>query len=250
MELAGKTILLTGATGGLGRAIAAALASKGASLVLSSRKADELAALAESLPGDGHRHHVSDLAAEGAGAELVAAAGEIDGIVANAGIGANGKIDGYSAEQVETLVRVNLEAPIQMARVVAPSLRERGAGHIVFISSLAGKAATPRHALYAATKAGLRAFSLALRGDLARDGVGVSVVCPGFIREAGMFADSGDEPPMNLGTSSPQEVADAVVEAIEKNKIELDVAPIRQRELANFAHRFPSVAARLTGRVS
>ncbi len=250
MDLAGKTILLTGATGGLGRAIAHALADKGATLVLSSRKADELAALAGSLPGEGHRHEVSDLAIEGAAAMLVAAAGEIDGIVANAGLGANGKVDGYSAEQVETLVRVNLEAPMQMARVAAPALRERGEGHIVFISSLAGKAATPRGALYTATKSGIRAFSLGLRGDLARDGVGVSVVCPGFIRDAGMFANSGDEPPMNLGTSSPQEVAEAVVEAIEKDRMELDVAPIRQRELANFAHRFPSLAARLSNRVS
>ncbi len=124
-------------------------------------------------------------------------------------------------------------------------------GHIVFISSLAGKAATPRaRALRRDARPACAPSRSRLRGDLARDGVGVSVVCPGFIREAGMFADSGDKPPMNLGTSSPQEVADAVVEAIEKNKIELDVAPIRQRELANFAHRFPGVAARLTGRVS
>ena len=64
-----------------------------------------------------------------------------------------------------------------------------------------------------------------------------------------MFADSGDSPPMNLGTSSPQEVADAVVEAIEKDRLELDVAPLRQRGLANFAHRFPGLSARLTGRV-
>ena len=111
--------------------------------------------MAASLPGGDHRHHVSDLAVSGAGAQLIAAAGEIDGIVANAGLGANGKVDGYSAEQIESVVRVNLEAPIQMVREAAPALRGRGEGHIVFVASLAGKAATPRGALYAATKAGL-----------------------------------------------------------------------------------------------
>ena len=78
--------------------------------------------------------------------------------------------------------------------------------------------------------------------------MGVSIVNPGFIRDAGMFADTGAEPPMNLGTSSPEEVGAAVAEAIEKDKGEIDVAPLRQRELANFAHRFPHVAARLSGR--
>jgi short-subunit dehydrogenase len=88
-----------------------------------------------------------------------------------------------------------------------------------------------------------------LRQDLVRDGVGVSVVNPGFIREAGMFAESGAKPPMNLGTSSPEEVGAAVAEAIEKDSAETDVAPLRQRGLANFAHRFPHLAARVSGGV-
>ncbi|HEX2128295.1 MAG TPA: SDR family NAD(P)-dependent oxidoreductase [Solirubrobacterales bacterium] len=249
MKLAGKTILVTGATGGLGRAIAAELAGRGAVVVLSSRKPDELQALADELPGEGHRIVVADLSEPGAAERLVAEAGELDGIVLNAGDRAHGPVDELSAEHIERVIRVNLEAPVQMTRAVSPGLRARGEGHLVFIASLAGKAAAPRHILYGATKSGLRAFALSLRQDLARDGVGVSVINPGFIREAGMFARSGAKPPMNLGTSSPEEVGEAVAEAIEKDKAEIDVAPFRQRELANFALRFPHAAARVSGGV-
>jgi len=243
MELAGKTVLLTGATGGLGRAIAAPLADRGATLVLSSRKAAELDELALALAGEGHRRVVCDLAEEGAAERLAAQAGEADVLVANAGLGANGRFEDFDADQVARLVRVNLEAPMRMARALAPAMRERGSGQLVFISSLAGKAVSGRTALYSATKAGLRAFALGLRQDLAADGIGVSVVCPGFIREAGMFHDSGREPPAGLGTASPEEVGEAVVKAIEHDRAEIDVAPVQQRVGANFAHRFPHLAA-------
>jgi short-subunit dehydrogenase len=249
LKLAGKTILVTGATGGLGRAIAAELAGRGATLVLSSRKGGELEELAAELPGESHRFVVADLAESGAGERLVAEAGEIHGIVLNAGDRAHGPVDELSAEHVERVIRVNFEAPVQMTRAAAPAMRARKEGHLVFIASLAGKAAAPRHMLYGATKSGLRAFALGLRQSLSRDGVGVSVVNPGFIRDAGMFADSGAKPPMNLGTSAPHEVGAAVAEAIEKDNAETDVAPLRQGVLANFAHRFPHVAARISGGV-
>lgn len=250
MELRDRTLLLTGATGGLGRAIAPALAAKGATLVLSSRQGDALERLASSLPGAGHRALVADLVADGEAERLVAEAGQLDGMVANAGIGGNGRVDAIDADRVRTVMRLNFEVPVMMARAIAPALRERGSGHLVFIASLAAKGATGRHALYAGTKAGLRSFAIGLRDDLARDGVGVSVVCPGFIREAGMFADSGDKPPMNLGTSAPGEVGDAVVAAIERDRLEVDVAPWRQRAMANFAYRRPALAEKLIRRLT
>ena len=249
MEIAGKTILVTGATGGLGRAIADSLAGRGAILVLSARDDAALSEMAAGLTGSGHRVVAADLSQGGAAGELVAAAGEIDGAVLNAGLGGTGKVDGFEPGQVETILRVNFETPILMARDIAPSLRAKGEGHLVFIASLAGKASSSRHAVYGGTKAGLRAFALGLRQDLTRDGVGASVINPGFIREAGMFADSGAKPPMNLGTSSPEEVGEAVAGAIEKDRAEVDVAPFRQREMANFAHHFPGLAARATGRL-
>ena len=195
MELAGKTVLLTGATGGLGRAIAEALAGNGAHLVLSSRKGDELERLAASLPGGGHRVEVADLAEEGEALRLLAAAGDIDVFVANAALPASGRLDGFSQDEIGRALRVNLEAPIRIARELVPALTARGSGHLVFVSSLSGKAATARASLYCATKFGLRGFALALREDLRGTGVGVSVVMPGMIRDAGMFADANAAAP-------------------------------------------------------
>jgi len=244
MELAGKAVLLTGATGGLGRAIAAALAARGAKLALSSRKAGALEALAAELPGDGHRALVADLGEPGAAEKLAAEAGDVDILVANAGLPGSGRLPEYSSEQLAKALRVNLEAPMFLARALEPGMVERGAGQMVFISSLSGKSPTPLSSIYAATKFGLRGFALGLRTDLGPQGIGVSLVSPGTIREAGMYADSGAKPIPGLGTSSPQQVADAVVKAIAQDKAEITVAPVRQRVLAHFALASPAVSVR------
>ncbi len=246
MELAGKTVLLTGATGGLGRAIATVLARSGAAVLLSSRSASELELLAASLPGAGHRSLVADLAEPGAAPSLAGEAGEVDVLVANAGLPASGRLESFSAEQIERALRVNLEAPIQLTRALLEPMRERGSGHLVFVSSLSGKAATARQSLYSATKFGLRGFALGLRQDLWSSGVGVSLISPGFVREAGMFADSGASAPRGLGTTTPGRVGAAVVDAIARDRAEVDVAPLLQRRLAGFAHWRPHLAARLS----
>jgi len=246
MNLTGKTALLTGATGGLGRAIAIALAGRGATVLVSSRSPAELELLAASLPGGGHRSLVADLAEAGAAPRLAGEAGEVDILVANAGLPASGRLESFSAEQIERAVRVNLEVPIQLTRALIEPMRERDCGHLVFVSSLSGKAATARQSLYSATKFGLRGFALGLRQDLWRSGVGVSLISPGFVREAGMFADSGAKPPRGLGTTTPERVGAAVVEAIERDRAEIDVAPLLQRRLAGFAHWRPHLAARLS----
>ncbi len=244
MELAGRTALLTGATGGLGRAIAEALAARGASVVLSARKAEALEALAAELPGEGHRVLPADLAEPGAAENLAADGGEVDVLVANAGLPGAGLLADFSPEEVMRALRVNLEAPMLMARALYPAMLERGSGHLVFVASLSGKAASPRSSIYNATKFGLRGFALALRADLGPKGIGVSLVSPGFIREAGMFADSGAKPPPGMGTGTPEQVGDAVVKAIERDKVELTVAPLSQRALAHFALASPGIAVR------
>jgi short-subunit dehydrogenase len=247
VDLSGRTALLTGATGGLGRAIAIALAGRGASLVLSSRNADELERLAAELPGTGHRAAPADLAEPGAAERLAEAAGEVDVLVANAGLPGTGRLESFSPEEVARALRVNLEAPIVLARAFEPAMERRGSGHMVFVASLAGKAGSPRSSVYNSTKFGLRGFAFGLRADLAPAGVGVSVVSPGFIREAGMFAEAGAKPPPGLGTASPEQVAAAVVKAIERNKLEVAVAPLRQRALAHLALSSPGVNDRVMG---
>jgi short-subunit dehydrogenase len=244
MELAGKTALLTGATGGLGRAIAKALAARGASVALSARSPEALDALAAELPGDGHSAFPADLAEPWAAEKLAAEAGEIDVLVANAGLPGTGRLPEFSTQDLLRALRVNLEAPMMLARGLEPQMLERGRGHMVFISSLSGKSATPLSSVYNATKFGLRGFALGLRADLDPLGVGVSIVSPGTIREAGMYADSGAKPIPGLGTGSPQQVADAVVRAIEKNKVEIAVAPVQQRFLAHFALANPAIGVK------
>jgi short-subunit dehydrogenase len=245
MELAGRSTLLTGATGGLGRAIAAAMAAKGAMLILSGRKAEALEAMAAELPGEGHTTVPADLAAPGAAEKLAAEAGEVDILLANAGLPGTGRLPDYSVDQLTGTLRVNLEAPILLARALEPAMLEKGSGHMVFISSLSGKSATPLSSIYNATKFGLRGFALGLRADLDPRGIGVSIVSPGTIREAGMYSDSGAPPIPGLGTGTPQQVAAAVVKAIEKNKVEVAVAPPQQRLLAHFALTSPGLSVKI-----
>lgn len=249
MKLAGKTVLLTGATGGLGQAIALALADRGARVILSSRKPEELDRLAASLSGSGHRTIVSDLAKTGAALALLAEAGDVDALVSNAALPASGKLDGLTAEQIDRALRVNLEAPIQMTRELIPAFTARGSGHFVFISSISGKTPTARASLYAATKFGLRGFAFCLRDDLRPTGVGVSVVSPGAIGGAGMFADSGAAAPPLMGMGTPEQVGAGVVSAIERNRSEVTVAPLRQRVLGRFAANAPELSSRLVGGV-
>lgn len=244
MNLSGRKALLTGATGGLGRAIAQALAQRGARLALSARNREALEALAAELPGDGHSVLPADLAEPDAAERLAAEAAGTEILIANAGLPGAGLLDDFSAEEVKRALRVNLEAPMLMARALYPAMVEAGSGHLVFVSSLSGKAASPRSSVYNATKFGLRGFSLALRADLGPRGIGVSLVSPGFIREAGMFADAGAKAPPGMGTSSPEQVGAATVKAIERNKVEVTIAPLPQRAGAHLALMSPSLGVK------
>src|SRR3954451_17496690 len=245
MDLSGRTVLLTGATGGLGHAIARRLRRAGASLVLSGRRTDVLAPLAAER---GARAVAADLGDRDAVARLAEDCAGVDVLVANAALPASGDMLEYGVDEIDRALEVNLRAPIVLARLLAARMAERGSGHLVFISSLSGKVGTPRSALYSATKFGLRGFGQGLRGDLAPSGVGVSVVFPGFIRNAGMFHESGARLPRYLGTSTPEHVADATVDAIERNRGEVAVAPVTMRVLSTLAGVAPRMTEMGTGR--
>jgi short-subunit dehydrogenase len=180
---------------------------------------------------------------------LLDEAGPVDILVANAALPASGTLDSFTVEELDRALDVNLRAPIVMARALAPAMVAKRRGQMVFIGSLAGKAATPGSALYNATKFGLRGFASALRADLRRHDVGVSTVFPGFIRDAGMFADSGAELPRGVGTRTPEDVARAVVTAIERNRAEIDVAPLTLRMSATFAGVAPELSAAMARRL-
>jgi short-subunit dehydrogenase len=246
MSLLSGTVLVTGATGGIGQAISRALAGRGADLILTGRRAEVLAPLASDLGG---RMVVCDLSRREELARLVDQAGELDVLVANAAVPAGGLLTEFSQEQIDRMLDVNLGAPIALARAVAPVMMGRHRGHIVFVSSLQGKAATPVSSIYCATKFGLRGFALALREDLRPHGVGVSVVLPGFIRDAGMFAGSEDTLPPGVGTRSPEEVARAVIRAVERDRAEVEVAPIALRLGTAVAAVAPAMSAAVSRRL-
>jgi uncharacterized protein len=239
VSLVNGNVLVTGASGGLGQAISRAFAGRGAKVILSGRRRDVLEPLASELSG---RAIVCDLAVRDDVDRLLDEAGEVDVLVANAALPASGTLPELTQEQIDRMLEINLRAPIALAHALVPAMIQRRRGHLVFISSLSGKAASAASSIYSATKFGLRGFALALRADLAPHDVGASVVLPGFISDAGLFADSGATLPAGIGTRTPEHVAAAVIRAIERNRAEVEVAPLPLRLGASFAAVAPGLA--------
>jgi uncharacterized protein len=239
---------VTGATGGIGDAIARALHARGAHVLLSGRRQQALDELAGRL-GERTEVLVADLAGHDAPVRLAAAAGAVDVLVANAALPASGRVEDFSHDEIDRALDVNLRAPIQLARALLPGMLARGRGHVVLVSSLSGKTGSPRSGIYSATKFGLRGFAAGLRQDVEEKGIGVTVVFPGFVSDAGLFAESGVRLPPWVGTRTPEQVAAAVIRGIEHDRAELDVAPLGLRIGTRIAALAPVTAARVQRRL-
>jgi uncharacterized protein len=248
VDLAGSRALITGATGGIGMATARRLHERGATVVISGRQVDVLERLRAEL-GERAEVLVADLADREQVAALPGRAGKVDVLVANAALPASGHLHGFTPAEIDRALDVNLRAPVMLARELAPAMSERGYGHLVFVSSLSGKAGSAGGSLYSATKFGLRGFSQGLHEDLRSAGVGVSTVFPGFIRDAGMFHESGAKLPFYVGTRTPVQVAKAVVKAIDRGKLEVDVAPFGLKVGTAFAGLAPAAVLSIQRRL-
>ena len=246
MQIKSKRVLLTGATGGIGEAIARNLAAAGAHLVVTGRRADVLERIATET---GASVVVADLADREELDELIAAHHDVDILIANAALPASGELWDFSIEEIDRALDVNIRAPLMMSRLIGEQMKARRSGQIVLISSLAGKVATAGSSIYSTTKFGLRGFGSGLRADLHGSGVGVSVIFPGFVRDAGMCHESDVELTGYVGTSSPAQVAKAVRSAIENNRGEVDVAPIAVRAATKASELAPSVMGALVRRL-
>lgn len=246
MQLAGTTVLLTGATGGLGHAIARALADRGASLVLTGRRAEILQPLADEL---GATAVAADLSNADDVQRLADDYAHADVVIHNAAIPGSGPLDDYRVDEIDRVVDVNLRAPLVLTNQMVPRWKQRGCGHVVLISSMSAKVPTADASLYAATKLGLRGFAQGLRPELRPFGIGVSVVFPGFIRDAGMFAETEVELPKGVGTNTPEDVAAAVVRAIEKDRGEIDVAPLGIKASGVLNGLFPGVPSAIAAKI-
>ena len=166
MQIAGKRVLVTGASRGLGEQLAIALGAKGARLALVARSADTIDKLAADLGGDGYACDLADATAIDPLIERIAADGPIDALINNAGLDLTGKLTDLAADEIAQLFAVNLIAPVLLCRAVLPSMQRQGSGNIVNISSLAASNVLPGLAPYSSSKAGLSHFTAGLRAEV------------------------------------------------------------------------------------
>ena len=225
MELAGKRVLVTGASRGIGEALAGDFAAAGARVVLVARSEGPLKELAGRLGGIAHPADLADPEqVSGLIGRVEADGGPVDILVNNAGVDKTSAFAGTSPADVDVLFRVNLLTPVELCRQVLPGMLERRRGHIVNVSSLAGVGPFPGMAMYASSKAGLNQFTAGLRADLRGTPVRTTLV------ELGLIPTDMAESALQYGPARRsfertyklhlladvrrEDVADAVVDAI------------------------------------
>jgi 3-oxoacyl-[acyl-carrier protein] reductase len=218
---AGRVALVTGASGGIGQAIARRLAAEGASLALAyGANADPAEALAADIAGGGGKAAAvrADLREPRAPGELVRSAedlvGPVDLLISNAGLGRRQSLEEISGDDFDEMLAVNLRAPFLLAQRAVPGMRERGFGRILFISSVAAFTGGIVGPHYAASKAGLHGLTHFLAARLARSGITVNALAPALITDTGMFPGDPEQlrervPVGRLGR--PAEVADLAI---------------------------------------
>ena len=189
MYFKNKTIFLTGASSGIGEGLAVALAKKGATVGLVARRKELLAALGAKCEAAGGKARVFACdVVDSPGVNDAAGAfrdefGHIDIMIANAGVGGNDDATrAYEPAAVKKLIDINLLGAVNAIHAVVPQMIERRSGQIVAVSSLAGFRGLPKSAAYSASKAGMTAFFESVRLDVAKSGVDVTIIQPGFIR--------------------------------------------------------------------
>ncbi|HEU4415149.1 MAG TPA: SDR family oxidoreductase [Candidatus Angelobacter sp.] len=260
MDFSGRRVWITGASSGIGEALANAFHGAGARLVLSARREDELRRVQAACGGDPNTRvlplDVTDSAAlpEKARAAL-AIFGGIDMLVLNAGITQRSRTRETDESVYRRLMEVNFFAPEAMARAVLPSMLAQKSGHLVVISSVAGKFGVPMRSGYSATKFALHGFFEALRAEEERNGIHVTMVCPGYIRtDISLSALRGDgrkhaKMDSELAHGMPvEECARRILRGVARRKNELVVGAARERTLVYLKRFFPDLLTRMIGK--
>lgn len=225
-DIAGKVVVLTGAAGGIGEFIAHALATEQATVVGVSRSKEGLERISAKVKAAGGKgisipFDLSNLAELPTLVQQIhQLAGSIDILINNAAIEKYRPFQDYTLEDIQSILTTNLLAPMELTRLVLPSMIDRNSGHVVNIASLAGKKGAPYNSIYSASKAGLIMWADAIRQELANTNVGFSIVCPGYTA-AGMFYQLEITPPSAARVAQPTEVANAVLHCIKQNQEEV-----------------------------
>jgi short-subunit dehydrogenase len=228
MNLKSARVILTGASGGIGSAMALALAQSGAQLLLVDRQADGLQQLANRLRADGAQAHAfpADLTRSADRQAVPEHAGRVFGgvdvLINNAGVLHFNPFEDEDPQAMERLLNVNVVAPILLARAVLPLMQEQGKGRIVNVGSIFGSIGFPYFASYSASKFALRGFSEALRRELTGSGVGVTYIAPRATRTAlNRSALNRMNEALKVAMDSPERVAAAVVDALRRDREEV-----------------------------
>ncbi|MFN6568078.1 SDR family NAD(P)-dependent oxidoreductase [Dendronalium sp. ChiSLP03b] len=225
-NIAGKTVVLTGASGGIGVYIARALAKEQVNLVSISRSQQGLDRICAEIKATGSKgisisFDIQKLEELPLLVEKITKfAGHIDILINNAAIEKFRSFHDYSLQDIQSILTTNLLAAMELTRLVLPSMLGRNNGHIVNIASGSGKKGAPYNSIYSASKAGLIMWSDAIRQELADTNIGVSAICPGYT-DAGMFRALGVSAPNGMRVAQPTEVANAVLQSIKQNQKEV-----------------------------
>lgn len=249
-----KVVWVTGASSGIGEAIAITFAKQQAKLVLSARRVEELervkqaCGLAEAdvliLPLDVAEHEK----AEAATAQVLQKFGRIDVLVNNAGLSHWSKIKDTKLEVIKHILNVNFLGGVALTKAVLPAMLQQKRGNIVVISSILGKIITPKQGAYNASKHALHGFYDTLRAENASDGLGVLLVCPGFVRtNVAVNSLDRDGKPINKNNSmiqnglDPYYVADKVLAAVRNGKEEILLAGTKEKFGVWIKRFFPGI---------
>src|SRR3954447_6468872 len=222
MEIGPNTrVVVTGASRGIGRAIAQAFAEHGAEVGLLSRSEEELNELVLAMPGEGHEAIAADVGDREQLQSAIAEFGPVDIVVANAGVAHYGAFRDMGLDEIDRMTRINWVGTVNTVAATLPGMLDRARGHIVVVSSGAGVRSFPSAAVYGATKSAQRGFAEALRHELSGTGVSLTVVYPGEVKSHLHEHEQDNMPDWYRGKdkAAPAEpLGRAVVEAVEQDK--------------------------------
>ena len=246
-EFAGKTVIITGASAGVGAATARAFAKQKAKLVLLARGQEALNKIEEELSQLTEVLSIAmDVVDSDACADMLANAesrfGAVHILINNAGYHQRGSVEDNEVDKLALMVDVNLRAPIELTRLVLPYIRRAGSGAIINVGSLAGRTPLQGAATYAATKAGLRAFTYSLADELRGTGIFVGVVSPGPIDTGFIMSeiDQVEDIVFSQPMSSTEQVASAIMRIARGEKVEISMPKV-SGFLSTLSYLFPSL---------
>jgi len=247
MRFRDKIVWVTGASSGIGEAVAVAFSREGARLILSSRNAAELERVREACEGDGHRVVPLDLTRP----DSFPSVGEVDVLVHSGGVSQRSLVVDTDLATDRAIMDLNFFGTVALTKAVLPSMLARKSGHIVPISSVVGYVGTPLRSTYSASKHALHGFFDSLRAEVAKDGIAVTIVCPGYVRTnvsrnalTGNGTAFGKMDSTHEHAMRPEECARRIVDAVAKRKQEVVIGG-KEKWAVPLKRFFPRIVSRM-----